>query len=1067
MGELLERDDLLSALSTLAMQASQRGSTVLVSGEAGVGKTSLLERFAAGAPSGRILWGSCEALTTPRPLGPLHDIAAQCGGELARRLASHVQPAAGASLFPAVLEELARPPAPTVMIFEDIHWADAATLDLVKYLGRRIRQVPALLVLSHRDDAASLDRLRPLLGELPAAHVQRLAVPLLSRAAVGQLADSASREADAARIHAATGGNAFFVAELLRQGASGAGGGGEDTVVPPTVRDAVLARAAPLPAAAQEVLHVVAIVPAHADAALVDTVLAPAIDAVDACVASGLLIAEGRRLRFRHELARTSVEASIPPLRAARLHARVLAALAARPTGSVALAALAHHAEGADDPDAVLRWAPEAAREAVARGARREAAAHCRAALAHGERLADAERAALLDELAALSFELNDLASAIAAGEEAVALHARCGNVARQSASLSALAMSLVRSLRNDEADAASRRAIALAASEVPPGMALARALATESYLRMLNRDCADAVECGEEAIALARAAGDAATEARATLAAGTATMFIDYPKGVARLEQLLGEARRVDDGGALLADTHQMLATGSAELHAFDVAEAHLAEGIATAHRRDLDRVAGYMESWQAICDLFRGRWTLAGERAHAAVRTQAAGSTNRVVALVALARVRIRRGDPGADELLDEALALATRSGTLQRLGPVAAARAEAAWLRGDNAGALAEVSRAIGLAAKKRHPWLLGELAYWRWQATRQARDGDVAAPAPAGVVDLGDAADPYRRQIEGDWQNAAAAWRAMGCPYEEARALGEGDEPAQRAALALLDRLGARPLAERIRRVLRDAGARAVPRGANEPTRLNVAGLTRREAEVLELLARGYRNARIAAEAVALAAHGRAPRRGDPRQARRARRASKRWRSRASGGCCRHVRKMGRHRDQKRVAASLSRRRRSAYRSRTVRRRTATASAQETAMPRYLVERTFPNGLAIPQTAQGAEACLGVVDNNAQDGVTWVHSYVNPDRTKTFCIYDGPRPSRSARPPSATSCRSTPSRRCQCSIRTSIARPEALGTASRSLQREVEHASRRRPGKTSAAQPDCYAAGRHAK
>ena len=842
MGELLERDDLLAALSTLARQASQRGCTVLVSGEPGVGKTSLIERIAHGVSPLRFIWGICEALSTPRPLGPLHDIAAQCGGELSRRLAAaDVRPTAGASLFPAVLDELGRAPSPAVMVFEDIHWADEATLDLVKYLGRRIHQVPALLVLSHRDDDASLDRLRPLLGELPAAHVQRLAVPLLSRAAVGQLAEGASREADAARIHGATGGNAFFVAELLRQGVSI--GGGELAAVPPTVRDAVLARAASLPAAAQEVLHVVAIVPAHADAALVDAVLAPAVDAVDACIASGLLVAEGRRLRFRHELARTAVEASIPPLRAARLHAGVLAALAARPADSVALAALAHHAEAAHDPEAVLRWAPAAAREAVARGARREAAAHCRAALAHADRLGDAERAALLDQLATHSFELNDLASAVAAGEQAVALHARCGDVARQSASLSALAMSLVRSLRNDDADAASRRAIAIAAGEVPPGAALARALATESYLRMLNRDCAEAVERGQQAIALARAAGDTATEARATLATGTATMFIDYPEGVARLEQLLGAARRVDDGGALLADTHQMLATASAELHVFDVAERHLAEGIATAHGLDLDRVAGYMESWRAICDLFRGRWTLAGERAHAAVRTQAAGSTNRVVALVALARLRIRRGDPGAAELLDEALALAVRSGTLQRLGLVAAARAEAAWLRGDDDGALGDALRALELAARKRHPWLLGELAYWRWQATRRGNDGS---------DDLRDAAEPYRWQIEGDWQRAADAWRAMGCPYEEARALGEGDEPAQRAALAVLDRLGARPLAERIRRALREAGVRAVPRGANEPTRQNAAGLTRREAEVLALLARGYRNAQIAAE-----------------------------------------------------------------------------------------------------------------------------------------------------------------------------------------------------------------------
>ncbi|MDE2371772.1 MAG: AAA family ATPase, partial [Burkholderiales bacterium] len=376
MSDLLERDELLGALAAfaaLAAQSPRRGHTVLVSGEAGVGKTSLLERFALRIAPARVLWGGCEALATPRPLGPLHDVAAQCRGEIARRLAVDQAAAAGANLFPAVLDELARPPAPTVMVFEDLHWADAATLDLVKYLGRRMHQVPALLVLSHRDDAASLERLRSLLGELPAAHVQRLVVPPLSRGAVDRLAQAAQRS-DADRIHAATGGNAFFVAELLRQGAdvahSAQSTDAVDAAVPATVRDAVLARAASLPPAAQQVLQVVAIVPAHADAAIVEAVAGPAVDAVDACVAGGLLVAEGRRLRFRHELARTAVETAIPPLRATQLHARVLDALAARPTGTVALAALAHHAQAADDAEAILRWAPAAAREAAARGAR-------------------------------------------------------------------------------------------------------------------------------------------------------------------------------------------------------------------------------------------------------------------------------------------------------------------------------------------------------------------------------------------------------------------------------------------------------------------------------------------------------------------------------------------------------------------------------------------------------------------------------------------------------------------------------------------------------------------------
>ena len=233
-GELLERESLLAALGDAADAAARGdGRTVLVSGEAGIGKTSLLERFAAGLGRGRVLWGACEALATPRPLGPLHDIAGPAGAALRGALA---RPGDRAALFAAVLDELARPPAPTVVVFEDVHWADDATLDLVKYLGRRIRHAGALLVLSHRDDAASLDKLRAVLGDLPSAHVARLQVPPLSRAAVERLAAVVARR-DAGGVHAATGGNAFFVTEVLRQGGAAAG-------VPASVRDAVLARAA-------------------------------------------------------------------------------------------------------------------------------------------------------------------------------------------------------------------------------------------------------------------------------------------------------------------------------------------------------------------------------------------------------------------------------------------------------------------------------------------------------------------------------------------------------------------------------------------------------------------------------------------------------------------------------------------------------------------------------------------------------------------------------------------------------------------------------------------------------
>jgi DNA-binding CsgD family transcriptional regulator/tetratricopeptide (TPR) repeat protein len=827
MADLLERDEPLAMLAaSVHAAANGHGRTVLVSGEAGIGKTTLLERLFAAQPSGRVLWGGCESLATPRPLGPLHDVAAEVGPRLRALLATASDRSA---LFAAVLDELGSAPAPTVLVLEDVHWADEATLDLVKFVGRRIHRLPALLVLSYRDDVASLGKLRTVLGELPSAHLVRIALPRLSLEAVEALAASSSRN-DGAGVFAATSGNPFFVTEVLRQGSAHRG-------VPATVRDAVLGRVAQLAARPREVLQLAAIVPRQIELALVTAVLGPATDDIEACVFGGLVLAEGQSLRYRHELARTAVEESILPPRAIELHARVLAVLAARPAGTVPLAQLAHHAQRAGDVAAVLRWAPQAAHEAGLRGARREAVAHARAALAHADRLDDDAHASLLDDYATHSFELNDMAAAIPAREAAIARFGRAGDVARESEALASHAVALVRALRNGDADAASRRAIALAES-LPPGRTLAKAYAIESYLRMLNRDYEEALRWGEQAIALAERFDDPVTLAGAYNSVGAALMFVDYARGCEHVLKSLEIAKQLGDGGAAVADAYVMIGTASGELGEFALAERYLDEGIAFAHGHDLDRLAGYMEGWRALCDVHRGRWSLAGERANAAAAREPAGTTNRIVALIALGRLRTRRGDPGAAAVLDEALDLAVRTSTLQRLAPVSAARAESAWIAGRDDDVFVEAERAFALAAQKRHPWFLGELAFWQWRVGRRP------TPPPG-------CAEPFRLQMTGHWQEAADAWAAMGCPYERARALADGDEAAQRSALAILDALGAAPLAERVREQMRRAGVRSVPRGTLASTRANAAGLTTRELQVLALLAVGRTNGEIAA------------------------------------------------------------------------------------------------------------------------------------------------------------------------------------------------------------------------
>jgi len=267
--------------------------------------------------------------------------------------------------------------------------------------------------------------------------------------------------------------------------------------------------------------------------------------------------------------------------------------------------------------------------------------------------------------------------------------------------------------------------------------------------------------------------------------------------------------------------------------------AEPWLNEALAQCVANEFDSSAHYLRAWLALVTLYRGRWDDAGRWAEQVLQRDGVAEMSRLMALVAVARLRLRRGDPGVDAALADGLTLTGEHNTLQRTAPIRAARAEAALAAGDRARAAAEVAAALPLAQAKGHPWFIGELAYLGWLA------GSVTA-APAG------AAEPFALQMAGHWREAAAAWQAIGAPFEQARALAEGDSAAQQAALVLFDGLGARPAADALRRRLRDAGVRGVQRGARASTRDHPAGLTRTEMTVLALLARDLRNADIAAQ-----------------------------------------------------------------------------------------------------------------------------------------------------------------------------------------------------------------------
>jgi DNA-binding CsgD family transcriptional regulator len=819
---LLEREAELAELERrLGAVPAGGGALVLVSGEAGVGKSALVRAFAAAVGErARFLGGACEALFTPRALGPLHDLAPQLGGELARALSAG---AARAELFGAVLAELVRPERPSVLVIEDVHWADEATLDLLRFIGRRIQATRALCVLTHRDDELGARHpLRGLLGDLARGGARRIALAPLSSAAVATLARGSGREPE--ELQRVTGGNPFFVTEVL------AAGGAR---VPASVRDAVLARALPLSDGAREVLELAALVPGSVERRLVSAILGERRREIEECVAAGLLRSERRGLAFRHELARLALEAELDPARRAELHARLLGELEGQESE---LARAVYHAEQVGDGARLLALAPRAAERAAALGAHREAAAHLASALRHAAALPDEARARLLERRAYECYLTDQIPEALEARLAALDLWRALGDRAAEGDGLrwaSRLSWFLG---KKAAADAHGRAAVATL-EPLGPSHALAMAYSNLAQLAMLADDGPEAIAWGTRAIELAERLADVEVLAHALNNVGTARWTSDWERGRAELERslALAQASGLEEH---VARAWTNLGSSAVRLRDYATASQALSAGIAYASERDLDSWTLYMRAWRARLALEQGRWDAAADEVEALLARADLAPITRIPCLCVLGRLRARRGDPGADERLAEARALALETAEPQRIVPVALARAEAAWFAGEDERCRSEARAGLASLGARAEPWDRGELALWLVRAGEPA-------PSRAGL------AEPFALALAGDAEGAARAWERLGCPFERALALASSPEEglALRGLLALRE-LGAGAAARRVERELRARGLRGIPRGARPTTRGNPAGLTPRELEILGLLGRGLANKDIA-------------------------------------------------------------------------------------------------------------------------------------------------------------------------------------------------------------------------
>lgn len=829
---LQERDDDLAGIATQLERArAGHGSLVVVKGESGAGKSALLQAFldalaADGSMHVPVLSSACDPLSTPRPLGPIHDLADELGEVVRAALDGAEQPH---EIFAAVFEHLRANP--LVLVVDDLHWADQGTIDLLRYVLRRIRITQSLVIVALRDDEVGpTHRLRALLGDIArSADATSISLQPLSVDAIGALAPH--RADEAARLREITGGNAFYVTEMLDHD-------GDD--LPGTVRDAILARTTNLSREAWDLLHLLACAPE----AIPDPLLAAlgvGLPPLRDVGAAGLVRRGTRGVTFRHDLCRLAVASTIPPGGEPTFHRRMLTALEASSGPDPAV--LAHHAMGAGDAARTLQHATAAARAAARSGAHTQAAAFYRTALDHGGPHDEAGEATLLELLADECYLIDRLDDAIAASDHAMRLRWERGNLAGVSGNHRALSVYHWYSANRATAAHHASAAVTVLDASAPSHTAtdvlqLGHGLATQAYLDVQNNSLDSARTLLARAAEINRVAADRALELRLRLTTGILDVMEGRDGSRESTLSILEGHEQLDE---IYSSGYSNLTYLDVEQRRLRKATELLGYSLPITVERDLPICYVWQMGSRGRLKLMQGRWDDALVDADIVLSGPGAPLARTWPHLLR-GLVALRRGNdaPAADADLDAAWTLAHRFAEPMRLLPAAAAIVERSWLTGEEDDRLDACRALLDSVPRRGLDWARGELAVWL-----QRLDGSLE------LERAGEIAEPHRLALTGDPAGAAVLWAELGDPYERALALVDtGDTDQVRAGLDVLDGLGADAVAAKVRQDLRRRGTATIPSRRRASTRANPGGLTNRQVEILQLLRDGSTNAEIA-------------------------------------------------------------------------------------------------------------------------------------------------------------------------------------------------------------------------
>ncbi|MGC4104135.1 helix-turn-helix transcriptional regulator [Ferruginibacter sp.] len=825
--QLVEREEFLASLHQCFENVLEgEGHSMFVCGESGIGKTSLVKQFCRTVNKrATILLGTCDALFAPRPLGPLYDVLLQ----LKKDWTGYNETITDRTAFFAQLFlELKAHPHPVIILFEDIHWADEATLDFIKFLARRITQLPCVFLLTYRDNEIDARHpLRTVLGQLIPGSYSRIVLPHLSKEAVEQMAES--RGYNGEEVYKISGGNPFYVQEMLASYNLG---------VPENIRDSILAAYSRCDEKAKLVWDLLSVQPSGFELEYLEQLDAAYPDVVGTFIEHRILIVEEQRLFFKHELFRRTIESSLSPFLRISLHKMILERFRQSFETRHQVERIIHHAKNANEYELVVQYAPEAAKKAAALGAHIEAAKLYLTAIEYYNKQDKEVLVTFYEAYAYECYLTNQVKEAIIYNGKALDIWKEKGSITETGNCLRFLSRLWWFDGNRTKAEQYAKEAVDVLENE-PSTKAKAMAYSNMSQLMMLADLTKPCEYWGSKAIEMAKELNDEETLLHALNNVGTTLIMtpLTMEKGTAMLQQSLDLAL-ANGFHEHAARAYTNMGSAPVKLKDYTFAERVLTEGIKYCEERDLNSWSTYMLSWKARVYAETGKWQDAIEICD----TLLAMHTSPIVkisVLIAAGMIKMRRGEEGALALLLEAKKLAFDTNEAQRLLPVLAALLEYEWLTGEIYIEQKEIDTLIALIRESDAVVDNSNFIFWLQKARGVAVKGIRIY-------------EGYQVDNKAAAKKAAAIWEKTGAPYEQSLALFEGTEEQKRTAVSMVHELGAVATSEKLKQLMRNSGIKNIPRGIRKSTQANAAHLTQREIDIVTLLKDGLQNKEIASK-----------------------------------------------------------------------------------------------------------------------------------------------------------------------------------------------------------------------